>query len=315
MKNQPKPFVFVLMPFDEALDDVYKFGIKGAAESAGAYAERLDEQIFNEGMLDRIFNQINKADVVVADMTGRNPNVFYEVGYAHALGKNVILLTQSADDIPFDLKHQQHLVYDGSISKLQEILSEKIKWSLESAKNKKVEKIDNFLSLRVFEVEVPINGDGKIPLISGSIPDRNQYFALPIYLRNESSKPISPISHVYLFIESESEVVPASYTTQQTISNVGSANSKEIKKVIPHQLQAFDALAFERDGLLNKQIRIPMSFETMPPGAIEDRTIGLMFQDIHNDMQQRRFKLRIHTHDDIFEYTFDLSIGASAQIG
>ena len=44
-------------------------------------------------------------------MTGRNPNVFYETGYAHALGKHVILLTQEAKDIPFDLKHYQHIIY------------------------------------------------------------------------------------------------------------------------------------------------------------------------------------------------------------
>lgn len=80
----PKPFVFVLMPFDSSFKDTYTFGIKGAADDAGAYAERLDEQMFDEGMLERIFNQINKADVIVADMTDRNANVFYEVGYAHA---------------------------------------------------------------------------------------------------------------------------------------------------------------------------------------------------------------------------------------
>jgi hypothetical protein len=85
----PKPFVFVLIPFEPSFNDIYKFGIKGAADDVGAYAERLDEQIFQEGMLDRIFNQISKADVIVADMTGRNPNVFYEVEYAHALGKIV----------------------------------------------------------------------------------------------------------------------------------------------------------------------------------------------------------------------------------
>jgi hypothetical protein len=115
--TKPKPFVFVLMPFDKKFSDTYKFGIKGAAEDAGAYAERVDEQIFGEGMLDRIFNQINKADVIVADMTGKNANVFYEVGYAHALNKIVLLITQSADDIPFDLKHRQHIVYGGQIDR------------------------------------------------------------------------------------------------------------------------------------------------------------------------------------------------------
>ncbi len=78
----PKPFVFVLMPFATDFDDIYEIGIKEAAETAGAYAERLDKQMFAENILQRMYNQINKADVLVADMTGRNPNVFYEVGYA-----------------------------------------------------------------------------------------------------------------------------------------------------------------------------------------------------------------------------------------
>ena len=99
------------MPFDDTFSDIYKFGIKGAAEDAGAYAERIDEQIFTEGILDRIFTQISKADVVVADMTGRNPNVFYEVGYAHALGKVTLLLTQAVADIPFDLRHLRFVPY------------------------------------------------------------------------------------------------------------------------------------------------------------------------------------------------------------
>src|SRR5437868_2856381 len=94
MTTAPKPFVFVLMPFAEEFNDIYKFGIKGAAEDTGAYAERVDEQIFTEGFLPRIYNQISKADVIVADMTNRNPNVFYEVGYAHALGKIVFITNQ-----------------------------------------------------------------------------------------------------------------------------------------------------------------------------------------------------------------------------
>src|SRR5438046_549250 len=96
----PKPFVLVLMPFKREFDDTYTFGIKGAAEEVGAYAERIDEQKFQEGILERIHDQINKADVIVADMTGQNPNVFYEVGYAEALKKVVVLITKSVDDIP-----------------------------------------------------------------------------------------------------------------------------------------------------------------------------------------------------------------------
>jgi hypothetical protein len=117
--TRPRPFVFVLMPFDPSFDDTYQIGIKQACDAAGAYSQRVDEQIYLENTLERIYNQIAKADIIVSDMTERNVNVFYETGYAHALGKQVILLTQNADDIPFDLKQYPHIVYEGSIVKLK----------------------------------------------------------------------------------------------------------------------------------------------------------------------------------------------------
>ena len=113
---------FVLMPFSDSFDDVYQFGIKGAAEKAGFACSRLDEQIFQGSMLQRIMQQILDCDLVIADMTGRNPNVFYEVGYAHAIGKTTILLAQSTEDIPFDLRDKQHIVYSGKLARLKESL-------------------------------------------------------------------------------------------------------------------------------------------------------------------------------------------------
>lgn len=130
--TRPKQFCFVLMPFSVDFDDIYQLGIKESCADAGAYCERVDEQIFKETILERIFNQISKADFIVADMTGRNPNVFYEVGYAHALGKPCILLTQDTDDIPFDLKHYPHIVYEKKITVLKEELTRRIKWFVEN---------------------------------------------------------------------------------------------------------------------------------------------------------------------------------------
>jgi hypothetical protein len=130
--TKPKPFVFVLMPFSDEFTDIYEVGIKPACKDSGAYCERVDEQTFVESILERIYNQIAKADIIIADMTGRNPNVFYETGYAHALNKRVILLTQNADDIPFDLKHYPHLVYGGKIVTLKSQLEPKIKWFVEN---------------------------------------------------------------------------------------------------------------------------------------------------------------------------------------
>ena len=132
----PRQFIFILMPFSTDFDDVYRLGIKAACESAGAYCERVDEQFYNDSVLQRIYNQIAKADLVVADMTGRNPNVFYEVGYAHALGKEVVLLTQSADDIPFDLKHHPHIIYGASVGNLLDLLIPRLEWSLGQLRTK-----------------------------------------------------------------------------------------------------------------------------------------------------------------------------------
>ena len=122
-------FAFVLMPFDPKFDDLYKFGIKEPAGQLGILAERVDEQIYSEGILERIYRQIELADIVIADMSGQNPNVFYEVGYAHAKGKLCILLTSAATDIPFDLKHRRHIVYGDSIKILKEQLTEDLIWA------------------------------------------------------------------------------------------------------------------------------------------------------------------------------------------
>jgi len=134
--TKPKPFVFVLMPFDEKFKDVYELGIKPACDNAGAYAERVDEQIFQDSIPERIYNQIHKSDVVVSDMTGKNVNVFYETGYAHALGKIVILITQNADDIPFDLQPYPHIIYGGKIRELIPELEKRIRWAIQHPEKK-----------------------------------------------------------------------------------------------------------------------------------------------------------------------------------
>jgi hypothetical protein len=129
-----KPFAFVLMPFDPEFSDIYKLGIQAVATDCGVVAERVDEQTFSETILERIYRQIDNADFIIADMTGRNPNVFYEVGYAHARDKLVTLLTQSANDIPFDLRHHRHIIYDGSIQTLKAKLTPEIEWLKEQLK-------------------------------------------------------------------------------------------------------------------------------------------------------------------------------------
>lgn len=134
-----KPTVFVIMPFAQEWDDSYHLGIKPACEEAGATCTRVDEQIFLENILQRIYGQIAKADIVVAEMTGRNENVFYEVGYAHGLGKKVVFLTMSEGDIPFDLRHYPHIVHGGKIRTIKEQLKKKIEWVIEHLHDPEIE--------------------------------------------------------------------------------------------------------------------------------------------------------------------------------
>lgn len=135
-------FAFVLMPFEASFDDIYKLGIQGAvAAFADMIAERVDEQMYSEGILDRIYRQIELEDIIIADMTGQNPNVFYEVGYAHAKGKLCILLTSEAADIPFDLKHRRHIVYSKSITTLRRELIKDLQWAGEEIEKQRASHI------------------------------------------------------------------------------------------------------------------------------------------------------------------------------
>jgi hypothetical protein len=126
---QHRTFAFVLMPFDAKFDDVYRLGIQGAADAAGIEAKRLDDQLFDRSMLEQIYKEIDRSDLIIADMSGRNPNVFYEVGYADAKKKLIVFLTADATDIPFDLKHKPHIVYGTSILNLKDELTARLKWA------------------------------------------------------------------------------------------------------------------------------------------------------------------------------------------
>lgn len=112
-KHSPKNGVcFVLMPFEEGMTAVYEHGIKPLVESLGLTCRRADEIYSAQGILGDVWEAIQTAEIVIADLTGKNPNVMYELGLSHAVWKKVILLSQNKDDVPFDLKAWRVLWYD-----------------------------------------------------------------------------------------------------------------------------------------------------------------------------------------------------------
>ena len=126
-----KTFVFALTPPDGAFDDAYELGIKGACEEVDAYCERVGPDTFDGTIGDRIHVLISKADIVVAEMSTQNPEVFYQAGYAHALGKPVVLVTQDGGDIPFNLNQYSHIVYGDSIADLKTELVKRFQWVID----------------------------------------------------------------------------------------------------------------------------------------------------------------------------------------
>jgi len=107
---------FVLMPFDEKFASIYDAIIKKVVESSELRCIRADEIFGTQPIIQDILEHIQKAKFLIADLTGRNPNVFYELGLAHAMGKEVILITQDLRDVPFDLEHYRCIVYEDSVA-------------------------------------------------------------------------------------------------------------------------------------------------------------------------------------------------------
>jgi len=141
-------------------NDIYQYGIKNTCNERGFFCERVDEQVFEGTILSRIYTQIRKADLIISDLSNKNPNVYYETGYAHALSKPVILLTKNAEDIPFDLKHYPHIVYNGKIKDLSSMLERKLDWYIEDFS--KINTKNNKLSL--YNDGVLIENNAKLKL-------------------------------------------------------------------------------------------------------------------------------------------------------
>jgi len=103
--------VFVLMPFAKDLQVVYQKPIKNACRRLRLSVERADDIFSADEIMDDIWNAITNSLIIVADCSRRNPNVFYELGMAHTLGKQVVLLTQNDEDIPSDIRHFRYIKY------------------------------------------------------------------------------------------------------------------------------------------------------------------------------------------------------------
>lgn len=195
MKNKK---AFVLMPFAEEFVDVYQHLIAEGLCSVGYDVKRADDIRSQNNILGDIIGGIVSSDLIVADLTGANPNVYYELGIAHALNKNVILLTQEIDELPFDLRSYRVVSYSVHFAKMIQakeelcgLASEAFKGSLPFGNPvKDFGKImSNDLDASIFEAnELPEGREGEFGLLDYRVKLEDGFEELSEIVVNVGSK-------------------------------------------------------------------------------------------------------------------------------
>ncbi|MEN8913314.1 MAG: hypothetical protein ABF257_05630 [Polaribacter sp.] len=130
-ENKIDDICFTIMPFGGWFDKYYEEIYSPAITNAGLLPKRADDLYRPSNIVNDIWDYTKNAKIILADLTNKNPNVFYELGLAHAITKPAILITQSMEDIPFDLRSLRIIQYDKNSPNWGEILQTKIEKAIE----------------------------------------------------------------------------------------------------------------------------------------------------------------------------------------
>ncbi len=135
-KGEDKKKCLVMSPFGGFFDDYHLDIYCPAIEAANLFPMRADDLFRSSNIVEDVWSMILSSEVLLADLTGRNPNVFYELGLAHAARKPVVLITRETDDVPFDLRALRYLSYEplrpGWDRDLQDKITKSLKETLEA---------------------------------------------------------------------------------------------------------------------------------------------------------------------------------------
>ncbi len=110
--KKPGKTCFVMMPFKSPFDVYYTSIYKPAIKDSKLVPVRADDLFRPSAIVSDLWQMIQDAEVILAELTTKNANVFYELGLSHAVGKPVILVSETMDDVPFDLQQLRVLLYD-----------------------------------------------------------------------------------------------------------------------------------------------------------------------------------------------------------
>jgi hypothetical protein len=132
---------FVIMPLRSPFPSIFENHIKPIAKKCGLTAVKADDINSNKPVMEDVWAHLNRARIVVADLTGSNPNVFYELGIAHTLGKEVIMISQRRRKPPFDVGHVRFIpyTYPSKITLFEKKLRDTITQVLRDSKSEVIE--------------------------------------------------------------------------------------------------------------------------------------------------------------------------------
>ena len=124
----------MVQPFTAPYDGYYETLFKPAIQQAGLRPVRADDEVFGSGkIMDQVWRGIRDAKILIAELTTRNANVYYELGLAHALGKPVVLVAADGEGVPFDVHHIRVIYYDITDPFWGQKLIDKIAENIQSA--------------------------------------------------------------------------------------------------------------------------------------------------------------------------------------
>jgi CheY-like chemotaxis protein len=120
-----KQYAFVAMPFSKGMSRLYS-SVRRGIEAAGLKCVRVDKLTHTRPIQEVVFDLVEKSKVVVFVADGGNPNAYYEAGFADAMRKEVIVVAKAVDELPFDIRNRNAVIYGDDVASLAERLRNQI---------------------------------------------------------------------------------------------------------------------------------------------------------------------------------------------
>lgn len=124
VKLQVENDIFMIMPLDDGTMNVYNAHIKPTVNNLGFTIKNVASAFSKGSIVQDVWSRIISARLVIVDLTGRNPSVFYELGIAHTLEKNTLTITRNIEDVPIDIRHQRYIKYETTPRGMQQFEAE-----------------------------------------------------------------------------------------------------------------------------------------------------------------------------------------------